>query len=163
MQTRTGEHMKNTVKITLAGLFLATLVFAKSEQPPGAPPFGLAVQGDAKGTKLTGALFAEFYNCDANTGECDARVVLRLRKSNTSDFDIFFAEASGLDPANPGATQQAIIDLMEADVIARFFGNNANLGIKLKSVTEFGEVGATTQLTPLGSQFVLTDLVIAVN
>jgi hypothetical protein len=166
-----GENMKSLLKITLAGLFVTTLVFAKSEQPPGEPPFGLAVQGDAKGTKLTGALFAEFYNCDGGTGLCAARIILRLRRSNATEFDIFFAQASGLDPANPGATQQDIIELMGPQVIDRFFGNNdgnvtndpTNLAIKLKNVTEFGELGVATLLTPTGSQFVLTDLVIAVN
>ena len=43
--------MTNKIKVLAIGLFLASMVFAKSEQPPGEPPFGLAVQGDAKGMK----------------------------------------------------------------------------------------------------------------
>jgi len=163
--------MKHTIKMLAIGLFLASLVFAKSEQPPGQPPFGLAVQGDAKGTKLSGALFAEFHDCNLTTGLCEARVVLRLRKGNSSDFDTFYDDTTGIDPANPGAAQQAIITLLAPQVIDRFFGNNngiftddpTNLQIKLKSVTEFGELGVSSTDLTAGSQFVLTDVVIAVN
>jgi len=164
--------MKRSAKLLAIGLLFAAaaFVFAKSEQPPGQPPFGLAVQGDAKGTKLSGALFVEFHHCD-NTGECQARVVLRLRKANTNDFDTFYDDTTGIDPANPGVAQQEIIDLMAPQVIDRFFGNNngnvtddrTDLQIKLKSVSEFGELGVgQTDLTS-DSQVVLTDLVIAVN
>jgi len=61
--------------------------------------------------------------------------------------------------------------LMAPQVIDRFFGNNngnvtddrTDLQIKLKSVSEFGELGVgQTDLTS-DSQVVLTDLVIAVN
>lgn len=157
--------MTNTIKVLAIGLFLASMVFAKSEQPPGEPPFGLAVQGDAKGTKLSGALFAEFHTCDFD-GKCQARVVLRLRRSNTTAFATFYGDttsAAPINPANVAAAQQAIINLMSPQVIAAFFGGDPSLTIKLKSVTEFGELGVSpTDLTG-GSQFILTDLQIAVN
>ena len=159
--------MNNSMKVLIVGLFVASMVFAKSEVPPGEPPFGLAVQGDAKGTKLSGVLFAEFHDCDFDTGLCQARIVLRLRKGSTTEFATFYGDTGGsasIDPANPGAAQQAIIDLMSHKVLIHFFGGNFSLQIKLKSVTEFGELHAlTTDLTPGGSQFIVTDLQIAVN
>jgi hypothetical protein len=164
--------MTNTIKVLAIGLFLASMVFAKSESPPGEPPFGLAVQGDAKGTKLSGALFAEFHDCIDNPNSdglqiCAARFVLRLRRTNANDFGVFYGDTGGvrtIEPANAGAAQQAIINLMSPQVIGAFFGGNSSLQIKLKSVTEFGELGVSfTDLTPGGSQFVLTDLQVAVN
>ncbi len=158
--------MKNVLKTLAIGLFLAGMVFAKSEQPPGSPPFGAAVQGDAKGTKLSGALFAEFHDCVFETGLCEARIVLRLRKGNTSAFAMFYGDTDNvatIDPTNPGTAQAAIIALMEPQVIDFFFGGNPSLHIKTKSLTEFGELGvAPTDLTE-SSQFVLTDVQIAVN
>ena len=172
--------MTNKIKVVAIGLFLASMVFAKSEQPPGEPPFGLAVQGDAKGTKLSGALFAEFHHCipDVNLRPlCQARIVLRLRKGTaqgvTPDFDIFYGDTGGLASMpldNVAATQQLIINLMAPQVIDHFFGNanfiytdDPSLTIKLKSVTEYGFIpGTATDLTN-ASQIVLTDLQVAVN
>jgi len=173
--------MTSKIKVVAIGLCLASMVFAKSEQPPGEPPFGMAVQGDAKGTKLSGALFAEFHHCNVVVVNetprlfCQARIVLRLRKGTTTAFQMFYGDTGGLasmNPDNVGATQQAIINLMAPQVIDRFFGNNNDIftddpamTIKLKTVTEFGELGVSpTDLTPApGSQFILTDLQIAVN
>ena|SRR5687767_13714274 len=127
--------MTNTLKVLAIGLFLASMVFAKSEQPPGEPPFGLAVQGDAKGTKLSGVLFAEFHTCDFG-GSCQARVVLRLRRSNTTAFATFYGDTGGspsINPANVAAAQQAIIKLMSPQVIGAFFGGDSSLQIKLKA------------------------------
>jgi hypothetical protein len=167
--------MKQFSKVLLLVLLLfGALVFAKQEQPPGEPPFGVAVQSDAKGTKLNGALFAEFYSCsdpDVNGHvSCNGRFVLRLRKGNTKDLETFYAQISGIDPSDPHAAQGVIADLMEPQIIDRFFGNNNDiftddplLTVKVKSVTEFGaEAVAPTDLTTT-SQFVLTDLQLAVN
>lgn len=174
--------MTNKIKVLAIGLFLASMVFAKSEQPPGEPPFGLAVQGDAKGMKLSGALFAEFHHCIPSGNVplrllCQARIVLRLRKGTaqgvTPDFDIFYGDTGGLASMpvdNVAATQQLIINLMAPQVIDRFFGNHNYiytddpvLTVKLKSVTEYGFIpGTATDLTN-DSQIILTDLQVAVN
>jgi hypothetical protein len=170
--------MTNKIKVLAIGLFLASMVFAKSEQQPGEPPFGMAVQGDAKGTKLSGALFAEFHNCipDGNVPPrilCQARIVLRLRKGSTNEFATFYGDTGGLASIpleNVAAAQQLVINLMAPQVIDHFFGNanfiytdDPSLTIKLKSVTEYGFIdGTATDLTD-NSQIVLTDLQIAVN
>jgi hypothetical protein len=163
--------MTNTIKVLAIGLFVASLVFAKSEVPPGEPPFGLAVQGDAKGTKLSGVLFAEFHDCIDNPNNdglqiCAARFVLRLRKTNANDFGVFYGDTGRqrtIEPANPRTAQAAVIALMEPAVIQFFSPGNTSLHIKTKSVTEFGELPVSpTDLTPV-SQFILTDVQVAVN
>lgn len=160
--------------ILLALLLLGTLVFAKQEQPPGEPPFGVAVQSDAKGIKLNGVLFGEFYNCvgpDVNGHfSCNGRFLLRLRKGDTKELDVFYGAISGIDPSDPSAAQEVIADLLEPQIIDRFFGNNNGnftddpvLTVKVKSLPEFGsESFAPTDLTT-GSQFVLTNLQLAVK
>ena len=126
--------MKNILKVLAVGLFLAALSFAKDEQPPGEPPFGLKAQVDAKGTKLNGVLFAEFINCDFNA-ICDARVVLRLRKAGSGELEMFVDTVLDVDPANVTKTQDAIVAQMAPAILATFLpGGNS---VKVKSVTEF--------------------------
>jgi len=163
--------MTNRIKVVAIGLFLASMVFAKSETPPGEPPFGLSVQGDAKGTKLSGVLFAEFHDCIDNPNGnglqiCAGRFVLRLRKTNANDFAVFYADTGRLrtiEPENPRTAQAAVIALLEPAVINFFFPGNTSLHIKTKSVTEFGEFDVRgTDLTGF-SKFILTDVQVAVN
>ena len=159
--------------LLLVLLLLGSLVLAKQQQGTGEPPFGVAVQSDAKGTKLNGALFAEFYSCvDLGAGHfsCNVRVVLRLRKGDTKELETFYAATSGVDPSDPHEAQQDLAALLEPQIIDRFFGNNNGiftddplLTVKVKSLTEFGgEAVAPTDLTS-GSQFVLTQLQLAVR
>ena len=165
---------KGVLLCLLLGVLVLAKVFAKQEQPPGEPPFGVAVQGDAPGTKLNGAFFGEFYNCvgpDANGHfSCKGRFVLRLRKGDTKDLEMFYAAATGIDPSSPAEAQQVIADLLEPQIIDRFFGNDNGiftddplLDVKVKSVTEWGaESIAPTDLTS-ASQFVLAEVQLAVK
>lgn len=165
---------KGVLFCLLLGILILAKVFAKQEQPPGEPPFGVAIQSDAKGTKLNGALFGEFYDCvgpDTNGHfSCNGRFVLRLRKGDTKDLDTFYAATSGIDPSSPHDAQQVIAALLEPQIIDRFFGNNNGiftddplLTVKVKSVTEWGsESIAPTDLTS-GSQFVLAEVQLAVK
>ena len=113
--------MTNNIKVLAIGLCLASMVFAKSDTPPGEPPFGMAIQGDAKGTKLSGVLFAEFHDCIDNPNgngllSCAGRFVLRLRKTNANDFAIFYADtgrARTIEPENPRTAQAAVIALLD--------------------------------------------------
>ena len=166
--------MNRFSKHVLIWLFLGTLAFAEGlDTGSGVPPFGLHVEGAAKGTKLNGSLFAEIYNCVPSPlpKTCEARIVLRLRKGNTNQVETFYGEASGIHPSIPSEVQDDIIAAMAPQVIDRFFGNNNGiftddplLDIRLRSVTEFGAAFVDeTDLTPEGSQFILTDLQITVS
>ena len=146
--------MKNVLKVLAIGLFLAGMVFAKGEQPPGEPPFGAVVHGDAKGTKLNGALFAEFINCALNAQFaliCDAEVVLRLRKSGSGQLELLFGTIPGVEPANVPATQAAIVNGMTPAITGAFGGST----VKVKNITEF--------IYDATESVFLTDVQLAVN
>jgi hypothetical protein len=146
-------------------LFLGSLAFAGTglEQGPGEPPFGLKIQGDAKGTKLEGVISIEFYNCAGTPvgTVCDARIALRLRQGNTSALKMFFGDLTDVIASSPTAVQTAIEDTLEQQVVDAFFPGQ-NLTTTLKNVTEYGRIDVNTTSTPV-SIFVLADVQIAVS
>jgi hypothetical protein len=163
------KRITMTVVISVVVVFVVTLLspmaFAATakEQPTGEPPFGVAIQSDAQGTKLNGAVLIEYYNFRQVDGQllADARIVLRLRKGSV--FKTFFGEETDIDTNDPAGNQQTITETMYLQIINEFFEGDTSLEITLKSLEEFGDVDAYTALTPGGSSFVLSDLIIAVK
>jgi hypothetical protein len=133
------------------------------EQPPGQPPFGLKVQGAAKGTKLDGVISIEFYSCEATTvgTVCDARIFLRLRQGNTAQVQRFFGELTNVLASSPSAVQDAITDALATQVVDAFFPGQS-LGLTLKDITNYVRLDVNTTTTP-ASIFVLADIVLAAN
>ena len=146
--------MKHSTKLLTIGLLFAAtaFVFAKSEQQPGEPPFGLKAQTDAKGTKLNGALFIAFINCDTEA-ICDASVVLRLRKAGTSQLELFVDTVLDVDPADVPATQDDIVQHMTPAILAKFLPGGTS--VKVKAVPEF--------FYDSDNQVVLTDVQLTVS
>src|SRR5687767_9331929 len=85
-------------------LFFGTLTLAFAgmfDSPNDGPPNGLHIEGAAKGTKLNGSLFTEILAPCVSGGPgitlCDARSVLRLRKGDTTDLEMFYGEVFGVN------------------------------------------------------------------
>lgn len=106
----------------------------------GEPPNGLAISEFAHGIKLTGVLFVEYINHHWDGGQDYAemaRVVLRLKKGKI--LKIFYDEIrETMSPeVYPLETQLAIMEKMEADVIAAFFPSETDLEAKVKLMVNF--------------------------
>lgn len=144
----------------------------------GDPPYGVAIQSDAQGTKLYGILFAEFYNQYQALvdGEIkyfgDARVTLRLRQG--SKFELFYGEVSNMDQSSPQVAQPVLVGAVAEDVLNYFFSGQLGLKIKLKGLTEYGDLDACSQQNPAlnncldgsgfaGNMIILADIVLAVK
>jgi len=156
------RHFKEKIVICLTVLFTATLfssvVFAASRQEPsGDPPFGVAVQSDAAGSKLVGVIFVEHYNFDFD-GIADARIVLRLRKGKV--IESFYGEVSGIDTVN-GSTaeeQAAITDELKAQIFAAFNFDELTQDIVVKSFEEF-----VTGTYAGFDEYIMADVVLAIK
>lgn len=182
--------MRNSLCSRIAALcFVSSVLLAPQivsagtggpENPTGAPPFGVAIQRDAQGEKLIGVLFAEFFNesLPVWNGEsflyfADARVIVRLRKG--AQFATFYGEASHVEITTPAIAQPALMGTIAEDVLAYFFPGDQGLSIKLKSITEYGQLDICAPLAAdfnncpaAGSTFVentvvLADIVLAVK
>lgn len=139
-------------------IMFSTQAYSKGwEHSDGTPPYGVAMQSDAQGIKLNGALFIEFYNFryDGPKLIADARSVLRLRKGTS--LGTFYTTITGLDFNNPVAVQSALTTSFKTDILQRFFNGDLSLGIIMKTLDEYGEVSAGT------SHFVLADIVVTVK
>jgi len=149
------NSFKKAIVICLAVLFSVGLYGTANsgptgyEKPEGDPPHGLAIQDDAKGIKLVGVVFVEFYNYDPDEDEAGgARVVLRLRKGNT--LSTFFTHVPGPIPdiaQSPALIQDTIQNQMASDVLDKFFSGE-EVGIKVKTLTEFDDVEANNIIVP---------------
>lgn len=141
--------MKRTVTVItcMMVIFVVTLFgslsFAGSgspDTPPGVPPYGVATQSDAAGTKLTGVISIEYgygaYACEG-TFCYDSRILVRLKKGN--QLKTFYAE--GALPADPALQQGKITDLLKDKILGEFFGGKA-LTITLTTLGEFKFVPA---------------------
>lgn len=112
------------------------------DTPPGVPPYGVAIQSDAAGTKLTGVISIEYgyggYPCPGTL--CyDSRILLRLKKGN--ETKTFYAD--GALPADPILQQAVITDLFKGQILDAFFGGKA-LTITLTSIGQFKYVPGPT-------------------
>lgn len=117
---------------------------AKSFEEPGAgePPFGVAVQSDAAGTKLEGVVYVKLFAFGAQQPDgsvpAQAEVVVRVRKGNSiAAFQAVTAVANAFDP---GVVQEALETAIVPQVIDELFGGDTSLAVTVKSVTEFGQV-----------------------
>jgi hypothetical protein len=105
------------------------------DTPPGVPPYGVAIQSDAAGTKLTGVISIE-YGAGPTTREgmfyYKSRILLRLKKGN--EVKTFYAE--GDLPSDPVFQQAVITELLKDKILGAFFGGKA-LTITLTTLGEF--------------------------
>jgi len=161
--------MKRFPKQLLIGLLLGSLAFAGAglDSPQTIPPFGLHVEGAAKGTKLDGVVSIEFYS----QGQCpspnedlvcaDAIVTLRLRQGNTNELKMFVGELTDVLFASPAAVQTAITGTLGTQVALAFFPGKT-VTLTLKNVTEFGRIDVASGVTT-GSTFILANVQIAAS
>jgi hypothetical protein len=152
-ETKKEENMKcsKTVLMCMTVIFVVTifgsLSFAGSgspDTPPGVPPYGVAIQSDAAGTKLSGVISIEYgyggYSC-GDTLCYDSRILVRLKKGK--ETRTFYAEADAL-PADPALQQGVITNLLKGKILNEFFGGK-ELTITLTSLGEFKFVPGTVE------------------
>ena len=176
--------MKHSVKVMTTCLALVCSIFffdsnvmgrSSFEHGSGDPPYGLAIQSNARGAKLYGELFLEHYDYlqDSITGIKSAeilRVVVRLRKGDLiktyfADLDCSYEPLQDActegryDTLKDGIIQQAIISKMKDQVLLDFFGGKS-LTITLKNIEEYGIVFNTETPT---SAMSLSDIELAVK
>lgn len=168
--------------ISLMGFFvMSPCAFAGvgwHDQTATEPPYGIAVQSDAAGTKLDGVISIEFFNFRADTeppyGEvADARFVLRLKQGNA--IHAFYGETdeeSGpVEYKDNEAVHEMISSLMREDVLACFFGDcgypttiPGGLDVKLKAVGNLAKVGVDSGTVFTDhSKFAILDVTVAVK
>jgi hypothetical protein len=154
--------------VFLAVSFTVTSVFAASGNKPGGdPPYGLKVQGDAKGTKLIGVIYIELSDDPTNTEPCNGyntlNAYVRLRQG--ADSATFTTETlSGCyGLATEEETQNEILTALRDDVIDYFFCNGygtdepcyTGMDIMLKDITDYGEITYDDKMN------ILMDIVLA--
>lgn len=165
--------------IAVVFIALATVLTSASKShalwardaPTGEPPYGLAIQQDAQGVKLSGVVVLEYYNIrDESPIVADIRVAVRLRQGKK--FATFYGEARGVNASAPREAQDAITATVAADILEYFFQGQQGLTIALKSLTEGGEVEACVvekfsncfdDTTFRRNAIVIADIVLAVN
>lgn len=127
---------------------------AGGNQPDGNPPFGVAPQSDAKGTRLQGVFVIEFLNSDGQTAFDGARGILRLRKgSQLEDYNTLLPGPVAYGTSGEQqAVQAALIDAMGQDVLDDFLPSEVACAgmctddcacIKVKRLEEFVQVDTT--------------------
>lgn len=131
-----------------------------AERPPGEPPYGLAVHGDAAGTKLYGVLYIEYSNF-SGTRFADARIVVRLRMSNR--LEMFYAEAQAVEISSMSANQQYIMAAISPHVLRAFFPGQTSLAISVKNVSEFIQTDAIDNFNQRFCTHVMADIEVAVK
>lgn len=107
------------------------------EDPSGEPPYGVAVQSDAAGAKLSGVVFLEYFNMSADGSTADARIAVRLRHGSV--LQTFYGEAAGVNVSSPAANQAAVTAAVSEDILA-FLGETGTAEIALKNLSDFGNV-----------------------
>jgi hypothetical protein len=180
---RAGERMQMlaTGFVVLGACLLLTQQSwaAGGFNPDGNPPFGVAPQSDAKGTRLQGVFVIEFLNVDPMTGDANdgARGILRLRKgSQLEDYNSLLpgpvAYGTG---GEQQAVQAALIDAMGQDVLDDFLpGEQACAAtaevcpddcacIKVKRLDEFVQVDPDENPDLTKDQFFVMDIELAVD
>ena len=185
--------MKNQIKLACCFVSLictfalvSSVVYAGSGSPQAdpcyGPPCGLAVQGDAGGTKLSGAITVSFTNLRCATGnpmDCvssgndlaDGFAILQLKKSggnydakgSSVNIETFNSDLGPVTFATPFDVQFAATETFRCDVIETFFDEScltSDLEITLKELGVYDE----TDPDPNNGDFsVMTEIVIAVK
>jgi len=145
--------------ISLFSIPQAFAAKASFDSPPGEPPYGLAVHGNAGGTKLYGTIEIEYIN-QTSALTADVRAVVRLRKGNT--VKVFYSgilEDVNID--DPKVLQDVVAFALAPKILNAFFPGES-LCIWLKAASELGE---SQKYSESGStfQFEMMDVEIAVN
>lgn len=141
--------------LVLGSLFAGTAAHAICDttpaQPPGTPPFGMNIQGDVAGTKLSGVVEVTFsgLHCTPNPDlVCGVQVwpdlatakgSLRLRKDN--EMYTFYLDMGEVPFDDIAAVQALAMEEFRAPILGAFFGvpqgTNSPLHIYLKEMTQF--------------------------
>jgi hypothetical protein len=160
-----GKTLKVGLMVFSALMMLSTVSFAGSgspDSPPGAPPYGVKMEGAAKGTKLYGILSIAYSGNDTCNippyGEqpCTyGKMTLQLQRAN-GGTSTFYNE--GWLPVDPGLQQDTLISIFKAQILTQFFDDDQSLNIVLVSMGPVQVVG------PGGSDdYMVTDITLAVN
>jgi hypothetical protein len=150
MKSITKKRISIYLGAIMAVLILSLAVYAVSreESKSGEPPYGLAIQSDAPGTKLYGVATIDFLNWymdgDGVFWAEDAKVIFRLRQG--SDVKLFTGMYDGelnLSDLPIPLIQNVLMATIEDAVIDYFFGTNhdPNLQMTLKNVVDL-EMGS---------------------
>ncbi len=118
--------------ILLAIALTCSLAYAGSGAPQqadaGDPPYGMAYQSDAAGTKLNGVICIEYYNVDIPgdpgnplNSTANAKIVLRLQKGS-GDPVLLYGTAEDVLINDIIVNQLAVTAAMESQIIDAFFG-----------------------------------------
>ena len=163
--------MKKFDLIVVLGLILVSLsagstAFAGSPaQPPGSPPYGMAVQGDVAGTKLTGVVEVSFYNLhctspgsfSCNNGGPDlssAKATMRLSKG-TNNVNTFYVDLGTVHFSDVAAVQTLAMERFRAPILAAFFGvpvgTFSPLQIYLKDISTLSMGNIVDNTAPAGN------------
>jgi hypothetical protein len=135
---------------------------ASFDSPQGDPPYGLAVHGNAGGTKLYGTIEIELINPEA--GFADARAVVRLRKGNT--VNVFYSYLiTSVNYSDPRIYQERVTQALAPEILSGLFPDESNLCIWLKAVSELGVSNSYTDPAFVGTtfRFEVMDVELAVN
>jgi len=152
----------------LSASIFSSISFAGSggpEQPPvTGPPFGLAIQGAAAGTKLAGTIAIEYGSYEANQYCYDSKIVLRLSKGN--DVATFVATGC-LAAADPATQQTQLTALLGPQILKYFFNGNTALTITLTNLGQYVLVpinpDCAAPASPCHDDFMMADITLAVK
>jgi hypothetical protein len=142
------RQMKNIGMILLVIAFTCSLAYGGSGSPSssqsGQPPYGMAYQSDAAGTKLNGVICIEYYNVEIPGGNpinsiADAKIVLRLQKGS-GDPVLLYGTAYDVLINDIIVNQMAVTAAMAPQIIDVFFGGDDSLTVSLKSAKQFSQV-----------------------
>ena len=154
------------ISVLLPVLFVSSVGFAAKasfDSPPGAPPYGLAVHGNAGGTKLYGVVEVEYYDVVRyqSTISFQARAVARLQQGNK--LQTFYAAPNIVftDDKDPAVVQGPLMNAFAPQVLDFFFPGQFGLCIWLKNVTEYSELDVPA--TGYQNKYIVMDVELAVN
>jgi len=144
--------MTLVLTLFLAASLVSSVAFAASaNKPPGDPPYGLHVEGAAKGTKLIGVLYVQLYD-DPDQPVCvgfnSLNAYVRLRQGADSSTFATGTLVGCFSEANRDTTQNAILEALRDEVIDYYFCNGygtdepcyTSLDLVLKDVTDYGSI-----------------------
>ena len=142
------KQVRTLMMILLAIALSFSLAYAGSGAPAlsegGQPPYGMAYQSDAAGTKLNGVICIEYYNVvipggNPQNSTADAKIVLRLQKGSGEPI-LFYGTATGVPFNDIAENQLAVTDAMESQIINAYFGGDPDLIVTLKSAKQFAQI-----------------------
>ena len=138
--SRLNKLLILALTVLLAFSFAATATFAASgNQPPGDPPYGLKLEGAAKGTKLIGVLYVELSDFGTCGGYTALNATIRLRQGSEIVAFTTGPLTGCYTLATEDETQDVIIEALSGDVLDYFFPGE-DLNIVVKDVSEWSQI-----------------------